>query len=272
MKHNYFWGCDPGLVTDPTGTVLLRVTRPAVVVQEGRVLDAVTGEQMAVPEGVTLAEFVAPKFDVVDVQSRQGLTFGQTAREARSVMEDMGGSNFMAVVDSTGLGVGAVDAIRRAGVPCIGVTLTAGSRITGSRWSVNLPVSLMFAAVFSIMSQNRLRVTNPAGAKLIEELKEIEKRVSDAGRESYDVATGQGHHGDLCYALGMALIIAERRVGRQSRTVALNPEGHQRKAGRPGRGKSAARQVIDARLEASRREAERSLWAQIGQDKDPGFE
>ena len=55
------------------------------------------------------------------------------------------------------------------------------------------------------MSQNRLRVTSPAGEKLISELKEIEKRVSDSGRESFDVGSGQGHHGDLVFALGMAV-------------------------------------------------------------------
>lgn len=271
MKYSYFWGCDPGLVTDPTGTVLIRVTRPAVVVQEGRVLDAVTGERMTVPEGVTLAEFVAPKFDVVDVQSRQGLTFSQTAREAKSVQEDHGGSNFMVVCDSTGLGVGATDAIRRAGVPCIGVTLTAGSKITGSRWAVNLPVSLMFAAAFSIMSQNRLRVSDPAGAKLIEELKEIERVISDSGRESYDVAAGLNHHGDLCYALGMALIIAERKTGRQSRSISLHPGGRERPAGRPRQG-GAARQVIKQRLEESRARAQADMYRQIGQYDDPFYE
>ena len=272
MRFNYFLGVDPGLTTDPTGLCLIRAQRPSVVVQEGRVLDAVTGKQMRVPEGVTTAEFCAPQYSVTNVESRRGLTFGQTAREARAMMEDLGGANFMAVCDSTGLGVGATDAIRRAGVPCIGVTLTAGSRITGrSRWSINLPVSLMFAAMFSIMSQGRLRVTSPAGEKLIAELKEIERRVSDAGRESFEVATGEGHHADTVYAAAMALIVAERRVGRQSRTVALNPGGYQRKAGRPRQGQTG-RKIIKARLEQSRLQSEATMWAQIGVDKDPDFD
>ena len=272
MLCDYYLGIDPGLIHDPSGFVLVRVVRPAVVVQDGKVLDAITGKQMVVPKGTTIAEFVSPRFDVVDVQSRQGLTFSQIAREAKAVMEDMGGANFTAVCDSTGLGVGATDAIRRAGVPCVGVTLTAGSRITGrSRWSINLPVSLMFAGMFSIMSQNRLRVTSPAGEKLISELKEVEKRVSDQGRESFVVATGRGHHADTVFACAMALIIGERKIGRQSRTVALNPEGHQRKQGRPRQG-NTAKQVIKQRLEQSRLQSEATMWAQIGQDKVPDFE
>lgn len=271
MKHDYFWGADIGLTVDPTGVVLLRAVRPAVTVQDGRVLDATTGKELAVPEGVTLAEFIAPKYSILDVQSRKGLTFHQVAREAAAVMGDLGGSNFLACVDSTGLGVGATDAIRRAGVPAIGITLTSGSRITGSRWNWNVPVSLMFSGLFSVMSQNRLQVTDPAGAKLIEELKEIEMRVSDTGRESFDVGSGQDHHGDLCYALGMAVTVAERRVGRQHRNVALHPQGHQRPAGRPRQGNTAKR-VIKQRLEQSTRQSEQSLWRQIGVDEDPGFE
>ena len=271
MLFDYYLGIDPGLIHDPTGMVLVRAIRPAVVVQDGRVLDAATGKQMAVPKGVTIAEYVAPKFDVVDVHSRRGLTFGQTAKEARAIMDDMGGANFTAVCDSTGLGVGATDAIRRAGVPCVGVTLTSGSKITGSRWSWNLPVSLMFSGLFSLMSQNRLHVTDPAGRKLIAELKEIERRVSDAGRESYDVASGQDHHGDLCYAFGLAVTVAERRVGRQHRTVSLNPGARQRKAGRLRQG-GAAKAVIKARLEESRARAEADMYRQIGQHDDPFFE
>lgn len=271
MKHDYFWGADIGLTTDPTGTILLRAARPSVTVQDGRVLDATTGKELAVPEGVTLAEFIAPRYSITDVQSRRGVTFHQVAREAAAVREDMGGSNFLACVDSTGLGVGALDAIRRAGCPAIGITFTSGSRITGSRWNWNVPVSLMFTLLFSIMSQGRIQVASPAGEKLIEELKEIERRVSDTGRESFEVATGEGHHGDLCYALGMAVTVAERRVGRQHRTISLNPGGRQRKAGRPRQGNTAKR-VIQARLEQSRLQSEATMWAQIGVDKDPGFE
>lgn len=271
MKYSYFWGCDVGLTVDPTGVVLLRAASPSVTVRDGRVLDATTGKELAVPEGVTLAEFVAPRFDIVDVQSRKGVTFHQIAREAAAVMGDLGGSNFLACVDSTGLGVGATDAIRRAGCPAIGITLTSGSRVTGSRWNWNVPVSLMFTGLFSVMAQGRLQVTDPAGRKLIAELKEIERRVSDAGRETYDVASGQDHHGDLCYALGLAVTVAERRVGRQHRTVALNPGGHQRRPGRP-RQSNTAKRVIKARLEQSRLQSEATMWSQIGVDKDPGFE
>ena len=264
MKYSYFWGCDVGLTVDPTGVVLLRAASPSVTVQGGLVVDAASGKELTVPAGTTIAEFIAHRFDIVDVQSRRGVTFHQIAREAAAVMSDLGGSNFLACVDSTGLGVGAVDAIRRAGCPTIGITLTAGSRVTGSRWNWNVPVSLMFTGLFSVMAQGRLQVTDPQGAKLIEELREIEMRVSDSGRESFEVGSAQDHHGDLCYALGMAVVVAERRVGRQHRTVALNPGGHQRKPGRPRRS-NTARRVIDARLEASRRQAERSLWAQIGE-------
>ena len=266
MVYRNFLGIDPGLVNDPTAMVLIRATRPAVVVRAGKVLDAVTGEPVELPEGTTVAEFVSPRYDVLDVQSRQGLTFGQTAREARAVMDDMKG-DLMAAVDATGLGRGAVDQIRQAGVPCIAVTLTAGSKITGSRWEMNLPVGLMFTTLYSVMAQGRLRVSAAAGGRLAAEMKEVERVVTEAGRESYEVPRGEGHHGDTVYALGIAMVVAERIGGRQARAVALHPEGRQRRPGVPRR-ENTARQVIRERLDASRRESEAHMWRQLWRDDD----
>ncbi|MCH8271367.1 MAG: hypothetical protein IH985_09195 [Planctomycetes bacterium] len=248
MKFDYFLGIDPGLIHDPTGLVLIRAQRPAVVVREGKIVSAETGQEIPLPKGVTVGEYVAPRYSVTSVDSIKGMTFDQAGREARAIMADLsGGSGFLAVVDATGLGRGCVDQVRKSGVPAIACTLTSGSRVTGGRWEVNVPVGLMFTNLYSIMAQGRLQVTDPARERLVEEMKEVERRVSDAGRETFEISRADGHHADCVYAAAMALLIAERRVGRQSRTVALHPEGHQRKPGRPGRGKSAARAVIIAR-------------------------
>lgn len=267
MLFDYFFGIDPGLIHDPTGLCLVRAQRLAVVVRDGKVYDAATGAVMAVPEGVTVGQFVAPRYSITSVDSVKGMTFDRVGREAMALMRDMGGGNFLAVVDATGLGRGCVDQVRKAGVPAIAVTLTSGSKITGGRWEINVPVGLMFTNLYSIMAQGRLQVTSPAGERLVEEMKQIERRVSDAGRETFEVSRADGHHADCVFAAAMALLIAERRVGRQSRTVAFHPGGHERKPGRRRRTTSAARAVINERLEQSRREAERSLWSQIEEPK-----
>lgn len=271
MLFNYFLGIDPGLIHDPTGLVLIRARRPAVVVRDGKVLDAATGQPVIVPEGVTVGEYVAPRYAVTSVDSVKGMTFDQAGREAVAMMRDMGGGGFLAVVDATGLGRGCVDQVRKAGVPAIAVTLTSGSKITGGRWEVNVPVGLMFTNLYSIMAQGRLQVTDPAGERLVEEMKEVERRVSDAGRETFEVSRAGGSHADCVYAAAMALLIAERRVGRQSRTVAMHAEAHKRPPGRPRQG-NAAKHVIKARLEASRLQSEATMWAQIGVDKVPEFD
>lgn len=271
MKFDYFMGVDPGLVHDPSGFVLVRSIRPAVVIRDGKIINADTGALIPLPKGVTVGEYCSPKYSIIYCRSRQGLTFAQTGREVRAVMADMDDSNFMACVDATGLGAGAVDAIRRSGCPAIGITLTSGSKITGSRWAWNVPVSLLFSGMFSLMAQGRLAVSSPEGEWLIVELKEIELRITDSGQEKYDVATGQDHHGDLCFALGLALIVAERKVGRMSRSVAIHGETHKRPAGRPRRS-NLAKQVIKQRLEESRLQSEATMWAQIGADKIPDFD
>ena len=144
MLFDYYLGIDPGLVHDPTGLCLIRSQRPLVVVRTGKIFNAETGEEIPIPKDMTVGEFCAPKYSVTDVQSIKGMTFDQAGREARAIMGDMGDSSFMAVVDATGLGRGCVDQVRKAGVPTIACTLTSGSRVTGGRWEINVPVGLMF--------------------------------------------------------------------------------------------------------------------------------
>ena len=93
----------------------------------------------------------------------------------------------------------------------------------------------------------------------------------DAGRGAFDGAAGQDEHGDCVWAGAMAVVVADRRVGRQGRSIQLNPKGHERRPGRPRQG-GAARQVIKQRLEESRARAERDMYRQIGQHDDPFFE
>ena len=267
MRYGNLLGVDVGLVNDPTATVLVRVVQPSVVVRHGAVLDAATGKPVEIPEGVTVAEFVLPRYEVLDVQSHTGITFGQTAREARAVMDDMQG-DLLCVIDATGLGRGAAEQVRQAGVPTVAVTLTAGSKVTGGRWDINIPVGVMFTTLYSVLAQDRIRASAEASGRLAEEMKTIERAVTDAGRETYEVPRGDGHHGDTVYALGMAIAVAEGRGARQARAAALadHPGGRQRPVGTPRTGTNAAREVIRQRLEDSRRQADRDLYAGLWRD------
>ena len=75
-------GVDPGFAHDPTGWVLVKTEMPRVVVRDGVVLDAVTGEPVSVPDGITPAEHAQSRYEVVDAQRRRGLSFEQSAQEA----------------------------------------------------------------------------------------------------------------------------------------------------------------------------------------------
>ena len=270
MGYGNFLGVDPGLTVDPTATVLLRATCPLVVIRDGRVLDAASGQPVELPGGVTVAEFVLPKYEVLDVQSRKGVTFPQVAREGRAIFDDLGG-DLLVAVDSTGMGIGCSDALRQAGVPTVACTLTGGTKVTGGRWRLNVPTGILFSTLYACLAQQRLKVSAAAGGKLIEELKGVERRVTEQGHESYEVPRGGDGHGDTVFALGLAVVVAERVGGRLARLAALHPGGHQRKPGRLRRG-GAAKAVIKARLEESRARAERDMYRQIGQHDDPFFE
>jgi hypothetical protein len=192
------------------------------------------------------------------VQARTGVTFAQIAREARAVMGDHGG-DLLAVVDATGLGQGVAEQVRRAGVPTVAVTLTAGSKITGGRWRMNLPVGVMFSTLYSVLAQGRLRLGAGVSDRLAEELKSVERAVSEAGRESYVVPRGEGHHGDTVYALGLAVVAGERLGGRERRGLVLARERRD-KTRRPGTRTplDTARRV----LEELRREREEA-WERV---------
>ena len=105
MSTGHVLGVDPGFAHDPTGWVLVKTEIPRVVVRDGKVLDVVTGEPVVIHEGMTPAEHAQPRFEVVDAQRRRGLTFEQTAREARAVAQDIDG-RIVVACDATGTDIG----------------------------------------------------------------------------------------------------------------------------------------------------------------------
>ncbi len=113
------------------------------------------------------------------------------------------------------------EVMRRKGLHTVAVTLTAGSRITGGRLEVNLPTSVMFSSLYAVVAQHRLMIGSGIAGDLIEELKGVEVTATDAGNVRY-ASEGTDHHGDLAFALGIAITVAERLTGRRQRAVTLS--------------------------------------------------
>jgi hypothetical protein len=128
-------------------------------------------------------------------------------------------------VDAGGPGRPVIDDLRAKGVVrVIAVTSTGGT--SESRVKVgpnkcedwNVSKAVLLGALSSLVYGERLKVANSlAEARQLHiELQSLEHRVSDAGRETFTVATGADHHADLVSAVSLACwrLLRPRIVGR----------------------------------------------------------
>lgn len=110
------------------------------------------------------------------------------------------------VVDETGVGRAVADIFDTAGLDATRVTITAGNETTNpspKRWHV--PKGQLISIVDAMLHVGELRFSpdlTDAGA-LAEELKDFRRKVSDAGRATYNARTGK--HDDLVLSIAIAL-------------------------------------------------------------------
>lgn len=115
------------------------------------------------------------------------------------------------VIDETGVGRAVADIFETAGMRPQRVAITAGSETTNPdarRWHV--PKATLISTVDALLHIGQLRFAvnlTDAGA-LAEELKDFRRKVSDAGRATYNARTGK--HDDLILSIAIALWWAKR--------------------------------------------------------------
>ncbi len=125
-------------------------------------------------------------------------------------------------------------------------------------------MGVMFGTLYSVLAQGHLRLAAGASDRLAEEMRSVERAVSEAGRETHVVPRGEGHHGDTVFALGLAVVAGERLGGRERRGLVL-ARGRRDKPRRPGTRtpREAARWVLEGRRrerEAEWEDAAGPLW------------
>jgi hypothetical protein len=110
------------------------------------------------------------------------------------------------VIDETGVGRAVGDLVESAGLSPVRVTITSGmdQSWVGPRRH-HVPKSLLVSGLDARLHTGELRFAadlNEAGA-MAEELKDFRRKVSVAGRFSYDARTGK--HDDLVLAVALSL-------------------------------------------------------------------
>ena len=112
-------------------------------------------------------------------------------------------------IDETGVGRAVGDIFEAAGLAPNRVTITAGNEATqhgGRSWHV--PKALLVSGVDARLHTGELRIAAALGeaGALQEELKDFQRKVSDAGRATYNARTGA--HDDLVLAVAIAVWFA----------------------------------------------------------------
>ena len=211
---------------------------------------------LELPEGTTLAQHMAPRYEVIDLQRRTGLTFEAIAAEAKRIVRMLAGDGGIAVlVDATGVGRGAVEAIQRAGVRCTAVTITGGHRITGNNRVMRIPHRALFETTYAVLAEERLRVAaglNHAGT-WSRELLAAEMHRTPTGQVHYEIQA-EGGHGDLAVAVALALVHAERTGPRRHIPTPVSDgesvdSSRTRPRGTPRHGNAAKMRIEELRAE-----------------------
>jgi hypothetical protein len=115
------------------------------------------------------------------------------------------------IVDDTGVGRAVGDLMLQAGLRPKRVTITAGMDTTEHNGAWRVPKGVLISGLDARLHTGELRIAaalSDAGA-LAEELKDFQRKVSDAGRSSWSARTGA--HDDLVLAVAISLWWATNR-------------------------------------------------------------
>jgi len=137
-----------------------------------------------------------------------GTAYPQVAARLAALVAALSAQGCAPVVflDATGVGLGVLDLVRAAGVPCTPVSFTAGVRRTSkATGQVSLGKGWLVARLQVLMRSGRLLLPHTAeAAALARELGVYEMRVDQDAHTRYG-AFKSGAHDDLVTALGLAV-------------------------------------------------------------------
>jgi hypothetical protein len=115
------------------------------------------------------------------------------------------------VLDQTGLGGPIKDIFKRAGLKPIGITLTAGFEVGGTRFDRKIPKLLLISRLQSLLHTNDFMISDrlPEAQALIEELRDFEYSYTDSGYTRFNAAAGK--HDDLLISVALGAWVATDR-------------------------------------------------------------
>lgn len=117
------------------------------------------------------------------------------------------------IIDATGVGAPVIDYVRREGIRCVGVSITAGVQPGQTRPNDDLtaPKRDLIQNLVVLAETGRLKISKNLELAdiLAKELQGLEVKISAAGNDSYG-CWRDGQHDDLVLSLALALWYEER--------------------------------------------------------------
>lgn len=202
LRSHFIVGVDLGQSNDPTAVCILEHHR--------EVRDTWTTTPLP-GGGGTIRQDADERFDVRHLARLPlGLSYVDIVHHvAGLLMRPPLGGEAELVIDETGVGRAVGDMFSQAGLKPMRITITAGAEPQQQgpqAWTV--PKSVLISTLDARLHMAELRIASDlseAGA-LAEELKDFRRKVSVAGRYSYEARVGK--HDDLVLACAIALWVA----------------------------------------------------------------
>jgi hypothetical protein len=198
--RRYVLGCDLGQLADATA------------------LAVIERETVWSPTAATVER--RPRRPVYNVRHLERLPLGvtypaQAAHVARLLATPPLAGNTELAVDSTGVGIPVLDLLRHAGLRPVGITITAGERVTREGGDYRVPKLELVSRVQALLHAGELRIARamPEATALTDELRDFRVTFNAVGYASFGARTGR--HDDLVLAVAIAVWLASRATGRQ---------------------------------------------------------
>lgn len=139
-----------------------------------------------------------------------GTRYGAVVARVAEVYETCWARDPETVVDQSGVGRPVVEALRERRVPVIATTITGGEgdslkhryRRRDEDWTLSRRE--LFRSLGALVYAGRLRIPRslPTARMILDELTDLELRISPSGQERVEVNAAD-HHGDTAIALGL---------------------------------------------------------------------
>lgn len=203
---NYILGIDLGTKQDYSALVLARRVER---MQDRRALPGTWQAETEIPR-------LYSTYEIPLIQRPPlGIDYAEVIAGVQRILElpELFRQQVAIVVDASGVGYPVMQQMFAVGLPVTGVTITGGTSVAENESGYTVPKRDLVSSLQVVYQSRRIKIAKrlPMAEALREELQSFHQRMSKAGNEKWDAASGK--HDDIVLALAIAIWYGERAFG-----------------------------------------------------------